>query len=120
MPETDEGVIHTVTSLPVPEQQALPGGTHVWEISWSRRQAMMRIRRIHCPHDACYADPYEWWFKKSAGRPYVLGANDESGRMLFLAKASIQHRGGHPFLQFYRPDRKELDLTYGELQFCHE
>lgn len=120
MPETDEGVIHTVTALPVPEQLDTPSGTHVWEISWSRTRAMMRIRRIHCPHDNCYGDGYEWWFKKAAGRPYVMGSNKESGRMLFLATAKIQHREGHPFLQFYRPNRKELDIGYGELQFCQD
>ncbi len=114
MPETDEGVIHTVTSLPVPEQLALPTGTHVWEISWSRQRAMMRIRRIHCPHDDCYADQYEWWFKKTAGRPRLLGCNSETGRMLMLGKALLQHRGGHPFLQFYKPTEME-EMTYAEV-----
>ena len=120
MPETDEGVIHSVTQDLVPEQYELPTGTHVWEVSWSRRRTMMRIRTIHCPHDDCYGDRYEWWFKKAAGKPYMMGGNQKSGRMLFLAKAKIQHRGGHPFLQFYRPNRKELNLEYGEVYQCEE
>lgn len=118
MPETDEGVIHTVTSDPVPDQKETPEGTHIWELSWSRRRAMMRARRIHCPHDDCFGDTYEWWFKKAAGKPKLLGGNPDTGRMLMLGRVKIQHRSGHPFLQFYKP--KGMDIEYGEVHQCQE
>jgi len=120
MPETDEGVLHSVTRDPVPAQDDPPEGTHIWEASWSRRRAMMRIRRIHCPHKECFGDTAEWWFKKGAGKPRMVGGNPKTGRMLLAARGKLQHRDGHPFLQLYKPKGPFAEITYGEIHQCNE
>ena len=100
MPDTDEGVIHHVNPAPVPSQSDLPTGTHTFELSWSRRRQMMRLR------DACGPDceaEYEWWFKQSVGQAADLTTDAETGRMTFRGRGVIEHNGGHPILHMWRP-----------------
>ena len=118
MPETDEGVLHNVSTDPVEEQRSPPEGTHIWEASWSRKRAMMRVSILHCPHPECFGDKYEWWFKKGAGKPWMIGGNPKTGRMLLFAKAKLQHRDGHPILQLYKPTGRKP--KYGEIHQCEE
>ncbi len=59
-------------------------GAHVWELSWSRRKGLMRIR---------LEDGREWYFRAASGKGKVLYADSEYGRVFLRAKVLVQPDG---------------------------
>lgn len=99
----DEGTIHQVTQEPLVEQPDVPAGTHTWELSWSRRKAVMRLRVVQCVHETCKVNQNEWYFKKMTGDWKNLRGQKDSGRFLFDARAQLEHKDGHPHLHLWEP-----------------
>lgn len=62
-------------------QDPPPNGMRDWELSWSRRQNLMRLR----------LDGQEWLFKSAAGKVRVLHADSETGRVDIRCKVRIEN-----------------------------
>lgn len=61
-----------------------PKGGHVWELSWSRRKGLMRIR---------LEDGREWYFRSATGKVKVLSADSKTGRVFVRGKVVVQPDG---------------------------
>ena len=61
-----------------------PADLRVWELSWSRKRALMRIRDTK---------GREWYFRSLIGKGYVLGGDETTGRMFVRARVLVQPNG---------------------------
>lgn len=100
MPEDCEGVIHTVSSEPIADQPPMPTGTHDWELSWSRKNAIMRLNLSRCP---CCDNNQVWHTKEMVGPIIFKYADKRVGRFIFRGRARLDNNGGHPITYFWRP-----------------
>lgn len=77
-------------------QVAPPGNARVWELSWSRRKGLMRIR---------LQDGREWYFRTAAGKARVLHADNDTGRLFLRGKVVVQN-GDQAFFYKAKEDKR--------------
>lgn len=90
-----------------------PSGEYEWDLSWSRRKSLMRVR-LPVFVDGKYVRTDEWYFNKAVGKTYVVGCDSEYGTVKIRGKVRPSGDGG---VQLYLAE-SDLDRVYDEAPAC--